>query len=72
MVKKAATIQDMQLLDTPQVAKLLAVSVRTLEDWRLLRKGPAYVKMGRTIRYRLVDIQAWQQAALELVEPMTL
>ena len=39
------------LLTTAEVAELLNVSPRTVEDWRLDRKLPA-VKVGRLNRFR--------------------
>jgi len=40
-------------------AKELGVAVQTLRNWRHLRKGPPYVKMGRAIRYRREDLVAF-------------
>jgi len=33
---------------------------RTLERWRWLRQGPAYLKIGGRIRYRLIDIERYE------------
>jgi hypothetical protein len=30
--------------------------VKTLQNWRALRKGPAYYKVGRSVRYRVGDL----------------
>lgn len=35
-----------RVLTTAQAAKALGYSVRTLEDWRLKRKGPVYLKQS--------------------------
>lgn len=32
---------------------------QTLAKWRLRHKGPAYLKLGGKIRYRVIDIQEW-------------
>ncbi len=41
-----------QLLNTSEAASVLAVSKRTLEDWRLSGGGPTYIKLGgRLVRY---------------------
>ena len=39
------------LLDSVQVAELLRLPVRTLDQWRYLGKGPKYIKVGRHVRY---------------------
>lgn len=38
------------------------ISVPTLADWRTKHAGPAYVRVGRLIRYRLADLNAWLEA----------
>jgi hypothetical protein len=35
------------------------IAVLTLSDWRTKGIGPAYVKVGRLIRYRIADLDAW-------------
>lgn len=35
---------------------------RTLGQWRYLGKGPRYLKVGRDVRYRKVDVDAWLEA----------
>ncbi|HPP03131.1 MAG TPA: helix-turn-helix domain-containing protein, partial [bacterium] len=43
-----------------QAAKIMGVSPRSLQAWRLRGGGPAFVRVSkRCIRYRLADIQAW-------------
>lgn len=34
----------------------LLTSVGTLAQWRYLRRGPAYIKVGRSVAYRLSDL----------------
>lgn len=38
------------------------ISVRTLEKWRTRQVGPAYIKIGGRVRYRLEDILAYEAA----------
>jgi len=47
-----------RLLTEEEVAQLLAVSVRTLQGWRVRGGGPQFVKLGngRSVRYRGSDI----------------
>ena len=39
-----------------EAAKKLGIAVQTLRNWRHIRRGPAYVKLGRSVRYRTEDI----------------
>lgn len=39
-----------------------AVSVKTLEMWRWRRRGPAFVKAGSAVLYRLSDVEAWEES----------
>jgi excisionase family DNA binding protein len=53
---------DARLLTHGEVAKLLGVSPGTLYNWRMVRKGPTFIKMGHLIRYTLHDVLEWQQS----------
>jgi hypothetical protein len=50
------------LLTEGQAALLLNLSIRTLQAWRCRHSGPAYVRAGRTIRYRRCDLVEWISA----------
>jgi predicted DNA-binding transcriptional regulator AlpA len=45
-----------------EVATLLAVSVKTLRNWRLNGQGPPFRKLSRIVRYAAGDLQAWTDA----------
>lgn len=47
------------MLNTTQAAEYLSVSVPTLETWRCLGRGPRYCKVGRLVRYRVSDLEAY-------------
>lgn len=50
----------MEAMTVTQAAKYLQKSPRTLTDWRVQRRGPAYIKIsGREVRYLKADIDAW-------------
>jgi excisionase family DNA binding protein len=49
----------MQLLNQSEAAKLLRLSTRTMERFRLQGVGPSYVKCGRSVRYRQSDLETW-------------
>jgi excisionase family DNA binding protein len=48
-----------KLLTTKQTADLLGVSYRTLEGLRLTGNGPAFIKVGRLVRYELATVEDW-------------
>ncbi len=45
-----------------ELAKRWRISPRTLERWRWLGCGPAYIKIGGRVVYTLEDIQAFEAA----------
>ena len=47
------------LVSRSDAAKLLGVSVRTLDRWHALREGPPRISHGKTIRYRRTAIHQW-------------
>lgn len=48
-----------RLLWAEEVAAILGVPVKTLYQWRYKGIGPAGVRVGRHLRYRMADIEAW-------------
>lgn len=48
-----------ELLTEHEAATFLKISSRTLQAWRCSKAGPAFVRVGRTIRYRRGDLVAW-------------
>ncbi|WP_439579702.1 helix-turn-helix transcriptional regulator [Elioraea sp.] len=51
-------------LNQVQLARRWHLSPRTLERWRWLGQGPAFLKLGGRIVYRLDDIEAFERAQL--------
>ena len=47
------------LIAEVQAADFLRISIRTLQAWRCRGAGPAFVRVGRAIRYRRRDLLAW-------------
>jgi excisionase family DNA binding protein len=41
----------MDYLTEKQVSQELGIAVRTLQKWRLEGRGPAYMKLGKSVRY---------------------
>ncbi len=51
------------LLTTKQAAAYLNLQPRTLDDWRLRKIGPAYIKLiNDAVRYRQSVLDAWLEA----------
>ena len=53
-------------LRTPEAARFLGLSGRTLEKHRTYGTGPVYRKLGGRIVYALDDLQAWANRGTRL------
>jgi hypothetical protein len=47
------------LVDEWAVAERLNVPAATVRQWRYLRKGPRFLKVGRHVRYDPRDVESW-------------
>jgi predicted DNA-binding transcriptional regulator AlpA len=47
------------LLSERDVAAICGLSTAAIRRWRLLGKGPRYIKISSVVRYRLEDVTAW-------------
>ena len=45
-----------QLYNEKETAKLLSLSVKTLQRYRYTGGGPIYIKLGKSVRYKESDI----------------
>lgn len=52
------------LLKPAQAAAVLNMTERALESWRWRRCGPPFAKVGRSVRYRRADLDAWVERQL--------
>jgi len=50
------------VMDTRNAAAYIDQTPGTLEVWRCQRRGPPYVKQGRSVKYRRADLDAWLAA----------
>jgi len=48
-----------ELMTANEVADVLGLAAGTLANWRSLGLGPAYVKLGGRVRYRVSNINDW-------------
>uniref|UniRef100_B0SV52 Putative transcriptional regulator n=1 Tax=Caulobacter sp. (strain K31) TaxID=366602 RepID=B0SV52_CAUSK len=56
---ESATVLPPRYLRTPEAARFLGLSGRTLEKHRTYGTGPAYRKLGGRVVYAIDDLQAW-------------
>jgi len=48
-----------RLLDQDELSSILGVPAGTLEQWRARGRGPAFLRIGRHVRYDPVEIRRW-------------
>ena len=55
-------MQTRTCLNQTELAARWTISARTLERWRWTGDGPAFLKIGGRVVYRLEDVLAYEQA----------
>ena len=55
-------------LRTPEAARFVGLSIRTLEKHRIYGTGPRYSKLGGRVVYRVEDLQAWVESGAQGVD----
>ena len=53
-----------RLLTVEDLADYLAVTVATLYQWRYRKEGPPGFRVGRHVRYRWSEVEAWIEQQL--------
>lgn len=48
-----------EILSESRAAEFLGKQPRTLANWRALRTGPPFVKIGRSVAYRRAAVMTW-------------
>ncbi len=63
MQPKEAIVSDSKFLTPDEVAERYrgGISVGTLRNWRAMRLGPSYVKIGKAVLYPLDELDAWDE-----------
>ena len=60
MAEEAQKLRDrIGLVSEAQFAAMMEVSEYTTQVWRVKGTGPLFVKLGRSVFYRLKDIENW-------------
>lgn len=49
-------------LSPEDLAGRYGVSLETVYGWNKTKSGPRYMKIGRHVRYRLRDVEAWEES----------
>ncbi len=47
---------------TPEVAAYLGVPIQTMHTWRTKGVGPRGIRVGKYVRYRWSDVDAWLES----------
>jgi predicted site-specific integrase-resolvase len=58
-------MERIECLNSKRLARRWGLSHRTLERWRHKGTGPAHLKIGGRILYRLQDIEAFEAARVQ-------
>jgi excisionase family DNA binding protein len=53
-------------LTRKEVAERIRLPEGTLAEWATKGTGPRYARFGKHVRYRLVDVLAWEESLLTL------
>ena len=63
----SATISNSppRYLRTPEAARVVGLSIRTLEKHRIYGTGPRYSKLGGRVVYKLEDLQTWVERGVK-------
>jgi predicted DNA-binding transcriptional regulator AlpA len=48
-----------RLITTADLAEYLSMSAQTVKEWRSKGKGPRWVKVEGSVRYRWSDVESW-------------
>lgn len=60
MNTKSKSDDGERLLDEHEAARLLGISHRTFQRWRVVGEGPPYLKVGgRLVRYQRATLMEW-------------
>ena len=51
-------------LTTAELAEREGVPVATVKKWRAIGDGPPFMRVGKFIRYRERDVEAWEKTRL--------
>jgi predicted DNA-binding transcriptional regulator AlpA len=59
------TSPPQRYLRTPDAARIVGLSIRTLEKHRIYGTGPRYSKLGGRVVYKAEDLHAWVESGMK-------
>lgn len=63
-----STTEPTRLINEKQAAEMLGLSTKTMQKWRWLGEGPQWCKVGRAVKYRITDLEAYIQSCVQTRE----
>jgi predicted DNA-binding transcriptional regulator AlpA len=64
-LRESRNLREIQLdalLNEHDVSRITGLSLASVRRWRLLRKGPKFIKISASVRYRASDVAAWLES----------
>lgn len=61
-VANLGTLPPQSLLSDKEVESLYGLNAGTLRNWRVARRGPKFLRIGRSIRYRVSAVEEFLSA----------
>lgn len=58
-----------RLINEKELAEYSGFKIQTLQKWRLLGKGPAFLKCGVSVRYDMADVDRWIESCRQQEQP---
>ena len=55
-------METIKYLNEKQVSEVTGIAVQTLRNWRQLRRGFPYSKVGRAVRYSVGDVEQFMES----------
>lgn len=58
-MSEAKSLRERKLLTEHDICDLTGMSIATVRRWRLFGRGPRFLKLGASVRYRTEDLDLW-------------
>lgn len=55
----------MELIGVDELASMIGVSASTVRWWKQTGKGPRSAKIGKHVKYRRSDVEAWVESLFD-------